>query len=401
MRFDAEGRHALRRKRAAGSVFSGVLRMTDAEIAECEAAVHRLIVPEGVVTTYNGAVLPARTAARTVEASLATEIADADGVLRKSTRKAAVRIYEPLPGEPAMLYEMGIPVVETSDRWHLDVQQKVPLTFDRDNVPPAFLSRVRALAVEAMRETLTTDDANAVWVRDAMQHHGDKLSNETVTALAALRFGEKRVAYDPSDREANHIAVSQGFTLVHGSQLKSEEWDLMRRAGALPPAGQVTPSPRPHVSPDGAPQVEVPEAEWTAAIRAVVAYVRRVAHRLIDAPAGAVAVTIVDDPAWPFAATYGGRRLTFNLGRLGHRWFSGPRAAITDLLIHELGHEYESNHLSREYYHALTRLAGRATELALAEPALFALTDPLDPAAPPRAGGEASADEAAATCSVA
>jgi hypothetical protein len=36
---------------------------------------------------------------------------------------------------------MGIPVVETGDRWHVDVAQKVPLNFDRDNLPPATCAR--------------------------------------------------------------------------------------------------------------------------------------------------------------------------------------------------------------------------------------------------------------------
>jgi len=58
---------------------------------------------------------------------LPTVVADEEGVLRKTSRKTLVRVYEPAEGEAAMLYEMGIPVVETGDRFHVDVQQKVPL----------------------------------------------------------------------------------------------------------------------------------------------------------------------------------------------------------------------------------------------------------------------------------
>jgi hypothetical protein len=37
-----------------------------------------------------------------------------------------------------------------------------------------------------------------------------------------------------------------------------------------------------------------------------------------------------------------------------------------------LGHFFESDHLSRRYYAALTDLGARLARLALAEPALFA-----------------------------
>ena len=83
------------------------------------------------------------------EETLPTVIADEEGVLRKTNRKTQVRVYEPLPGETAMLYEMGIPVVDTGDRFHIDVGQKVPLNMDRDNVTPAYLRAIRVAVLNA------------------------------------------------------------------------------------------------------------------------------------------------------------------------------------------------------------------------------------------------------------
>ena len=75
----------------------------------------------------------------TFETVLPTVLADDEGVLRKTTRKTLVSVYEPLDSETPTLYEMGIPVVETGDRYHVDIGQKVPLNMDRDNVTPAYL----------------------------------------------------------------------------------------------------------------------------------------------------------------------------------------------------------------------------------------------------------------------
>jgi len=77
--------------------------------------------------------LPAREPLAVVEATLATEFEDEEGRYRTTRRKTEVRVYELLPGEPALIYELGLPVIETGDRWHYDVQQRVPLTADRDN----------------------------------------------------------------------------------------------------------------------------------------------------------------------------------------------------------------------------------------------------------------------------
>jgi hypothetical protein len=368
--FDKEGRRLSRKRRERGSVFTGVVRMTDEEMAQCTAMVHKIIPPAGITTVYNGVTLAVRTPLCSVEATLPTEVADAEGFLRKSQRKTKLEIYEALPGETPSLYEMGIPVVETGDRWHVNVMQKIPLNLDRDNVPPSYISAVRAILVDEMREFISHDDANSTWVKDAFQTHGAKLEPETVERVTELRFGFRRVSYDPSDQEANAIAVSKGYTLVYGSQMSKEEWEAARRAGAILPAGQVTPSPKPF-SPDGQPLSTVPEASWTDPVRKAVAYMRRVGERLVGQ---SIRVEVTTDRGWNFAAAYGKGQLTLNQGRLGQKWFSGPLAEINALLIHELGHHYSGNHLSSDYYDALCDLGARLAQLALEEPALFHLS---------------------------
>ena len=130
--------------RKSGSVFEAVIPMTKAEIEDCARAVCTFIPPDGVRTTFNGEEIPKRIPLATVEATLATEFEDEEGRYRATSRKTGILVYEPLPGEKAMIYEMGLPIIETGDRWHYDVQQRVPLTSDRDNVRPAFLRDVRA-----------------------------------------------------------------------------------------------------------------------------------------------------------------------------------------------------------------------------------------------------------------
>ena len=42
---------------------------------------------------------------------------------------------------------------------------------------------------------------------------------------------------DPSDPEANKLAVSQGYTVVHGGMMSSAAWQNAKTASAILPAG--------------------------------------------------------------------------------------------------------------------------------------------------------------------
>jgi len=77
VRFDETGRHVTRKKRAAGSTFSAVIRMTQGERISMKAAIMKLIPPSGVATCFNGTEIPSRTPLRKIEATLPTEIAEA------------------------------------------------------------------------------------------------------------------------------------------------------------------------------------------------------------------------------------------------------------------------------------------------------------------------------------
>jgi hypothetical protein len=366
--FDEQGRHIAPRKRlAAGSRVTLVLKMTEEERKECEAAVVQLIPPHGCETRFNDKLLAARAAVASTEQALPTEIADAEGNLRRTVRRTSIEVYEPINGEEPHLYELGVRVVPSGLRWHVNIGQKVPQPLDRDNVSPAYHARVRAIVLELMHQQLSSEDANAAWVRDAIEAHGDDLTKEAVGAVLDLRFGEKRVSADPNDAEAMSLAMAQGYTVVRGSQMSGSEWAVAKQWGLIKPAGQVTPSPRPF-SPDGQPLKLLARERLTAPVLAVVELIERIAPHLIGR---AVHVSITPDLSWNFAAAYGAGVLTINFGRLGTKWFTGSMARIMDLVVHELAHEKSGNHLSSEYHDALTEIAGKAVALALDRPDLF------------------------------
>jgi len=368
VRFDEQGRHASRQRRDAGSLFRATIPMTKADLEEIDQAVKRLIPPADVATTFNGRILEPRFPVAFFNEVLPTVVADEEGVLRKTSRKTLVRVYEPAEGETAMLYEMGVPVVETGDRFHVDVQQKVPLNMDRDNVTPAYLRTIRVAVLNALHDRLDAGNSGDVWVREACSD--ERVSAEAVKTALTLRFGENAVRYDPSDPEANKRSVAEGRPVVYGGNLTSAEWSNANRAGVLPAAGVVTPSPKPY-SPDGDPLDVVPENEWTTGMQQIVNYAILIGQELLGCP---VHVVIAREADWPYRATYGKGRLVFNLSRCGRAFFeNGIADDVNRLLIHEFTHHYESDHLSECYHKALADVGARLARLALNSPAMFNL----------------------------
>jgi hypothetical protein len=362
--FDNDGRKQTRQVRDAGSVFEGEMRMTRDQLEEASKTIRSLIPPDGVTVLFNGEVLRHRQPLREVETRLPTVVPDEDGNMRRTERKTRVRIYTPEDGEVATLYEMGIPVVETGDKYHVDIQQKVPLNMDRDNVTPAYLQKVRVLVLNEMHSDLSSEDATEPWVRSAASD--ENCSGDATEAVALTRFGEGAVAYDPNDPEANKRAAAEGRTVVCGGSCSGGEWENMRRAGAVPPAGQVTPSNSDRI----VPPRYLPESEWTDGIRLVARYAEAVGRELLGET---VLVEILNNATCGIAADYGRGKLRLNVGRLGKGWFKlGITIEVDKLLIHEFAHHYESDHLSEGYYDACCRLGARLKRLAIENPDFFA-----------------------------
>lgn len=369
--FNREGRTTSRKKLQQGSAFLGTIRMTREELAEVHREVTRLIPPRGLRMWFNGIAILSRDAIRTFEVTLPTMTSDEEGNLRRTARKTSVSLHAVQEGETATLYEMGIPVVELSggEKWHVNVHQKVPLNFDRDNVTPAYLRELRTYVLNETFDLLKgAEDAAAAWVRDASSD--ERVQAEAVEKVVTERFGPKRVIYDPSDREGSKLAVAHGYTVIPPGALSAAEWKNVKASGAALPAGKVTPSPKPY-SPDGEPLKLIPKDQWSKDMWRKASFAVRLGQQVLGVT---IEVRIANDPGWGFRATYGKSVLTLNAGDLGVEWFSlaAHDQDVLQLLIHEFGHHYAPDHLSSEYHEALCRLGAQVTRLALELPEMFA-----------------------------
>ena len=366
--FDGHGRkHTMRgSKRASGSVFRGLLRLTRAEMETMNEGVKLLLPP--IPTFLNDEPIQTRKPVHRFETTLATELADGEGALRRTSRHTTVRIYDPRPGETGRIYEMGIPVVETGDPWIVEVLQKVPLNVDRDNVTPAFLRELRVAVVNEVHGWLRPEETSSAAVRDALSDH--RIEDDAVRSIVTKQFGDKRATTDPSDREANGRATANGYAVIHPRAFTLDQWEQVRRAEAAKPAGQLFPTPKPYSDDPNAPVAQlVPESEWTAGMCNIAAYAEALARRILLTD---VKVRFERRRGACDRANYCHGQLCFNLGNMTQAWFdAGPNEEVDGLLLHEFAHEFEANHLSDRFHEATCRLGAKLKTLAMREPGFF------------------------------
>jgi hypothetical protein len=365
--FNKDGTRINKRKGVSlGSIFKGTIRLTKKEYKEICESVLTLIPPSYCETYFNGNKLINRVEVGHFEENLPTEISDEEGNLKKTSRKTIVNIYKLLPGEIPTIYEMGIPIVETDDTYHIDVQQKIPLNMDRDNITPAYLRTLRTHLLNTTINYLEKEEANKTWVKEAMSD--ERVKKESVEQVLTLRYGKKRFINDPSDTEANFRATSRGYMIIPPSSLSKAEWKNVKKFDAALPSGQITPSGGVKFSASGTPPIS--DDKLTEGQKTIKEFTHRYAQKLMGIDIDVKFYRSLQG----YSACYGDRVLCFNVKSLGHKWFNSfpdNMEIVINLLIHEFGHEYSGNHLSDKYYKALTNLGAKSTILGLKEPEFF------------------------------
>jgi Histidine kinase-, DNA gyrase B-, and HSP90-like ATPase len=353
----------------AGTVFEGILEMTMEEWQEVGRQVQLLFPP--IQTTYNGAPVPQRNPLKVLEESLPTEVANERGVLTPRKRKAEVRVYQPLSGETPMIYERGISVVEMDGKYHVSVEQKIPLNTERDNVTAGYLRNLHAIVLEHMIDHITVEDTTATWARAAVET--GKLSAETVQKVAVKRFGDKAVLFDNSDVGSNKKAVSKGANVVNRGAVSPEERKVFYDKGALQKAGEVD-DYKTNLD-DNPPKKTLDKSEYTSDQQRYVKLIEDVSPILIGMNA---VVKIIEDSEVSYrgCSRWGDSHgpqptFTFEVNLAFHNCSDWQGNYY--LLLHELAHhKVQSNdHLCEEFYRTVNVLGAKLTLLSLAEPELF------------------------------
>lgn len=238
--FEDGRRSRSKAKRDHGTLFIADIRMTRAEYEDAVAFLRRMIPP--VCTMLDEVEIHRPDSLCRFTTRLPTEVADADGNLRRTMRQCEVEVYDSLDAAGEIL-ELGVPVVECDMPYRVNVLQKVPLNMDRDNVTPAFLKAIQTEVLNHLHDRLDAEQASEAWVAEASGDSRAKV--EAVASVVKARFGDRAVVATPNDPMANAQAEAAGYTVIPGGAMSAGTWANVRKGGLLLPASRAFPTMTP------------------------------------------------------------------------------------------------------------------------------------------------------------
>jgi hypothetical protein len=358
--FDKAGRKNKKSDRAIGSCVELWLELLPSEAADMKAFVESLMPPKGITTTYNGnAIYPEidEEFGHTTTVTLPTEYMK-DGVMHRSQRKCEIRTYKLMGGVQSYLYEMGIPVCPIDCHFSIDVQQRVPLNLDRDNVPEAYLRDVFAEALNLVHGTdISEANASAKWVRIATSD--ERCRPDAIETVMKARYTEKHAVANPFDPVANDRAIAEGYRVISGSEMSAEEWDRIKEHKLVLSTSQMFPT-----TCSGNYETVMP----TDNMLKFVALARKVYELIGYEQHGKLSIELVkmagSNPVATFAPD--SNTMTVYVNRLPRNFFTYDGSACEmkkwlELIIHELAHK-KGHHTEEAYHQELCRIAAELIE---------------------------------------
>jgi hypothetical protein len=342
-------------RREKGSIFTGTFRATKDEYNELIEHAKKILPPANIEYYVNQELIKSKVVFKSFKSKLITEIYDYDiGNWKTIKRETEVHLVES-QGQ-SYVFEMGIPIMATDCKWHIDVQQRVPLTLDRESIRPSYLQDLYAEVLNNTYADVKEENASEIWVRTATKD--ERASKDAVKTIMEKRFGDKFLVRNPKDPIANDDAIAHGYNLISGSELSGEEWDQIKKHDVA------------QTTTERFGKTGLPTATFDAQTpeqRKIKDFAIKIAKEFLGID---IQVDFIKEWKISDGGYYGNRRLTFNLARLPKDFFDEVTGDNLDLIIHEIAHE-KGMHTEIKYLRCITKLAGKLIMKALKDPSFF------------------------------
>lgn len=357
--FDKHGRQRKTTKRLQGSQVTVFFKGSKTDLDEILAQIKSYLPPKHIRYVVNGEQIQSREPLKTVSATLTTENNE-NGVFKRTSRKTEIHIHEVHDGS-AILYEMGLPVTRIECKYSIDIQQKVPLSVDRETVPEAYLKDVYAEVLNAMASELEGEESSATWVR--LGSEDDRVQKQALEQVIQKRYGDKVVVANPFDKTSIDDALAHGYKTIFGSEMSKEEWDKIKQFNLIPSSSTVFSHEFVSATPYE-PNEDMVKVSDLA---------KKIAQKFLNVT---IRTVFLSSPQANVNASYdpNTKTLTFNIARLGENFFTPPiNPKVISLILHELSHE-NGLHTEASYHETITDLAGKLVMTALKEPTFYGET---------------------------
>lgn len=357
-------RTTLRKKREKGSEIYVVIKMTPEEYNQCCNYCNDILVPKNIKIIIsidgNEQELIYKHPHKTFSAKLLTEVKE-DDKMKNVTRETEVNVHLK-NNNISYIYEMGIPICEIDCNYSIDVQQKVPLSNDRDKVDSKYLKTIYGEVLNRVINEISNEQSSALWIRDGFT--SNRTNKETRQDIIIKRFGEKALIANPMDKRSMDEAISHNFNVIYGSEMSKEEWAVIKQDELL------TSTSLKFKTGIAEGKIVTPNDEQ----KKIANFCIKIASEILKLN---IKVSFYDSPEATVRADYNSEtnHLRFNVAHMNYlsMWTldnDNINQKMLDLIIHELGHS-KGWHYEHSYHDCLTELGSKLTLLALTNPEWF------------------------------
>jgi len=195
-------------------------------------SVEKVAVPEMKKLKVNSQYVEPKTLIKKFTARLPTLIAEgANQRMVRRVEDTEVFLYEKDQQEPPIIFELGCVVQEIKQdlKWHVDIQQKIPQTTDRNVISDSFLQKLYAEITENTLDLIDNKNCGANWINEALK----RTDAETSREILKKRYGTENVMIESSDSAENERARDAGAYLIPQGTLDSGVVDNLKEQGTL------------------------------------------------------------------------------------------------------------------------------------------------------------------------
>ncbi len=344
------------------STTGSVIKLSKVNVLDLIEKSKTIIPPKKVEFSVNGNQVYRPNVYKTFSEKLPTIITDDEGNLIKSSRITNIELFKT---DEHFIYEMGIPVVETDIGFSINVDQKIPLSKDRDNVSPSYLKKLKTYILNHTSSELNEEETKSSWVTEALENADTKAVKDVVSS----RYGDDAVVFDVKDHEANKKAFADDVNVITGGSFNSQVWDNIRKTREdfkdfAQPSGSIGKYASPNMS-GTRPAELLDKSKITKEMKQVFSLAKKLHKQLFNQELNVEIYDCKGLGGNSFAATYckgiSGCDLSFYYKTLGKDYFDlkTNKLEIMRLIIHEFGHWYSSDHLSKQYYDGLCKIGAK------------------------------------------
>lgn len=332
---------------------------TEEEFKEINTHLGLVRCPANKKCIVNGNRLTTEKAIRKFKGELKTEIEDPKTFkMIKTRRNGDIEIYnKESDNARTWLYENGLPIqkLKKSDRWHVNVLQKIPMAPTRSDVAPTWLDELYGVLINNTIDLVEKEDMNDNWVQAGMKD----ATVETMKQIKIKKFGTENVFFESSsDPTANdRVRDDPNAALIEEGWGDKEVRDRMKDLGVAEPA---------HIKYGVGRGLDMEKpVTITPAMEKYRQVCKALAMDCIDAD---IKVRFVRSPEQSMYSAWWNRdtkTLTFNFSSstINTAYFNQWNEDNVELIIHELAHDkdesysrIQTHHYTTDYVSELSRI---------------------------------------------